>query len=64
MIELFLEKKFQKKNQTEFRIEIVIKKVINYLLIGKDMIIRVIAGQRKKASLYKMSYYPEPQSFS
>ena len=31
---------------------------------GKVMIIHLIAGQIKNISLYKMSYYPEPDSHS
>ena len=35
----------------------------NYVLSGKNMMIRLIARQIKKASLYKMSYSPEPDSY-
>ena len=38
----FYKKELQKTNQKEFRIEKVIKKVINYMLNGNIMIICVI----------------------
>ena len=45
----FYEKELQKTNQKEFRIEKVLKKkVINYMLNGKVMIIHLIAGLIKK----------------
>ena len=45
----FYEKELQKTNQDEFRIEKVIKrKVIKYMLNGKDMITHSIAGLIKK----------------
>ena len=49
IIGTFYEKELQKIYQQEFRIEKVIKKkVINYMLNGKDMIIHLIAGLIKK----------------
>ena len=36
------------------------EKVINYMLIGKSVIILLVAGLIKKILLYKMSYFPEP----
>ena len=45
----FYEKKLEKTNQKEFRIEKVIKrKVINYMLNGKVVIIHLIVGLIKK----------------
>ena len=45
IIGTFYEKELQKTNQKEFRIEKVLKKkVINYMLNGKVMIIHLIAG--------------------
>ena len=45
----FYEKELQKTNEEEFRIEKVIrKKVIKYMLNGKDMIIHLIAGLIEK----------------
>ena len=59
------EKVLQKTSQPEFRNEIVIKKkVISYMSNGKAMIIRLIAEQIKKISLYKMCYYPKPYNQS
>ena len=47
--ETFYEKELQKTNQQEFRIEKVIKrKVMKYMLNGKDMIAHSIAGLIKK----------------
>ena len=45
----------QKRNQTEFRVEKVIKKkVINCMLSDKVMTIRLIAGLKKYISQYEM----------
>ena len=53
ILEMSYENGLQKANQKEFRAEKVTnKKVINYMLNGKDTIIRLIAGQIKKI-LYK-----------
>ena len=50
IIGTFYEKELQKKNQEEFRIEKVIKrKVIKYMLNGKDIIIHLIVGLIKQA---------------
>ena len=47
---IFYEKELQKTNQEEFRIEKVIKKkVIKYMLNGKDIIIHLILGLIKQA---------------
>ena len=46
----FYEKELQKTNQKEFRIEKVLKKVINCMSNGKGMIIVLIAGLIKKIS--------------
>ena len=49
VLRTFYEKKLQKTNQKELRIEKVLrKKVINYMLNGKVMIIHLIAGLIKK----------------
>ena len=48
--ESFYEKELQKINQKEFRIEKVLKKVINYMSNGKDIIIHLIVGLIKKIS--------------
>ena len=48
IIGTFYEKELQKASKEEFRIEKVIKKVIKYMLNGKNMIIHSIAGVRKK----------------
>ena len=49
IIGTFYEKELQKTNQEEFRIEKVIKKKeTSYMSNGKDMIIHLIAGLRKK----------------
>ena len=49
IIGTFYERKLQKIDQQEFRIEKVInKKVTNYMLNGKDMIIHLISGLIKK----------------
>ena len=49
LLRTFYEKKLQKTNQKELRIEKVLrKKVINYMLNGKVMIIHLIAGLIKK----------------
>ena len=42
------ENELQKTNQEEFRIEKVIKKAINYMSNGKDVIVHLIAGSIKK----------------
>ena len=53
IIGTFYEKELQKTNQKEFRIKKIIKKkVINYMLNGKGLIIHLIAGLIKK-TLYK-----------
>ena len=45
IVGIFYEKELQKANQKEFSVGKVIKrKVINYMLNGKDAIIRLIAG--------------------
>ena len=44
----FYEKELQKTNPKEFRIEKVIKRKGNKLSNGKDMIIHLIVGLRKK----------------
>ena len=50
IIGTFYEKELQKTNQEEFRIEKVIKKkVVKYMLNGKDMITHSIAGLIKQA---------------
>ena len=41
IVGIFLEKKLQKTNQTEFRIEKVLKKVISYMLSERFMIIHL-----------------------
>ena len=48
IIGTFYEKELQKASKEEFKIEKVIKKVIKYMLNGKNMIIHSIAGVRKK----------------
>ena len=49
VLRTFYEKKLQRTNQKELRIEKVLrKKVINYMLNGKVMIIHLIAGLIKK----------------
>ena len=48
IIRTFYEKKLQKTNQEEFRIEKVIKKRVMYMLNGKDMIIHLIIGLIKR----------------
>ena len=61
IVGMFSEEELQKTNQKEFGIEkIVKKKVVNYMLSGKVMIIRVIVGLIKTISLCKMSYFSEP----
>ena len=50
IIGTFYEKELQKTNQEEFRIEKVIKKkVIKYMLNGKDMMTHSTAGLIKQA---------------
>ena len=45
IVETFYEKELQKTNQKDFRIKKVIKKKYeNYMLNGKDTIVRLIAG--------------------
>ena len=48
IIGLFYDRELQKTNQQGLRIEKVIKKEINYMSNGKDMIIHLIAGLIKK----------------
>ena len=48
LLERFAKKEFQKMNQKEFRVEKVIKKVINYMLNGKAMIILLTVELTKK----------------
>ena len=58
----FYQKKLQKTNETELRIEKVIKKrVMNFLLSEKVATTCLIVGLMKKIQ-YKMSYYTEPNS--
>ena len=57
----FCEKELQKTNQTEFRVEKVIKRnEISCMSNGKDVIILSTVGLIKKILLYKRSYFPEP----
>ena len=48
LLERFAKKELQKINQKEFRVEKVIKKVINYMLNGKGMIILLTVELIKK----------------
>ena len=48
LLERFAKKEFQKINQKEFRVEKVIKKVINYMLNGKAMIILLTVELTKR----------------
>ena len=48
LLERFAKKELQKINQKEFRVEKVIKKVINYMLNGKAMIILLTVELIKK----------------
>ena len=48
LLERFAKKEFQKINQKEFRVEKVIKKVINYMLNGKAMKILLTVELIKK----------------
>ena len=48
IIGLFYDRELQKTNQQGLRIEKVIKKEINYMSNGKDIIIHLIAGLIKK----------------
>ena len=53
----------QTTNQKKFRIEKVLrKKLINYMLNGKDMIIPLIIGLIKKKGCYIQlsQYFPKP----
>ena len=61
LLESFTIKKLRKANKISLELKKVInRKVINYMLNGKTMIIRLIVGLIKRISLYKMSYFPEP----
>ena len=63
--ETFYEKELQKTNQTEFRIEKVIKRKVDKLYVKWNaMVILVIVGSIKKILLYKTSYFPEPYTRS
>ena len=60
---MFHGKELQKINQKVSGIEKLIKrKVINYMLNGKVMIILLKFWINKKIQLYKMSYFPEPHT--
>ena len=48
LLEHFYKKEKQKTNQTEFRVKKLIKKVINFTLSGKSMIITLTVGLIKK----------------
>ena len=48
IVRMFYEKKLQKTNQTEFKIEKLIKRVMNCMLNGKVMVICLIAEKTKK----------------
>ena len=55
IVRMFCEKELQKTNQTDFRIEKVIKRKGNKLYLnGKVMIILLIAGLIKKISKHKI----------
>ena len=54
------EKELQRTNQAEFKVEKVIKKVINYISTGKVTIICLIVRLIKKMFLYNMSLYFPP----
>ena len=56
----YYEKDLQKTNKTKFRIEKVIKKKADMILLWTVIIFRLIAGYIKKILIYKMSYFPEP----
>ena len=55
----FYEEELQNKNQTDFRVEKVIKSSKNFMLNGKVIIIDLIGRLIKRILLYKMSYVPE-----
>ena len=55
----FYEEELQNKNQTDFRVEKVIKSSKNIMLNGKVMIIDLIGRLIKRILLYKMSYVSE-----
>ena len=57
IIGLFYDRELQKTNQQGLRIEKVIKKEINYMSNGKDMIIHLIAGLIKKTKLNEILFY-------
>lgn len=64
MVEIFYEKELLKTNQTKFRVQKVIKKRGNKLYVkwkGHDHCL--IVAQIKKISLYKISYFPELDSY-
>ena len=54
------EKELQRTNQAEFKVEKVIRKVINYISTGKVTIICLIVRLIKKMFLYNMSLYFPP----
>ena len=61
IVELFYEKVSQKPNQKDFKVEKVTKKKGSKLYLkceGCDIFLTVLLI--KKISLYKMSYFPEP----
>ena len=65
IIGTFYEKELKKTNQKVYRMEKVTKKKFKkYMISGNVMIIRLIAGQIKKVSLFKLSYFPKPYSHS
>ena len=65
VIGTFYEKELKKTNQKVYRMEKVTKKKFKKYMISRNvMIIRLIAGQIKKVSLFKLSYFPEPYSHS
>ena len=65
MLGLFMKKRLQKPNQTEFRVTRVIKKKGNKLYVKQKVYGNSFSSWLdKKASLYKMSYYLEPDCHS
>ena len=68
IIEPFYEKELQKINQIQFRTVTILKKIINYRLSGRVILIRLIAVQIKKDIWHKKSlkgikmsqYFPKP----
>ena len=65
IIEKFFKNELQRENQTEFRVEKVIKRKCDKLYVKWESYNNSLKSWiDKKDTLYKLSYFPEPHTYS